>query len=271
MTHAKFADRSDRAAAAEAPAAVCVESLSKTFRIPHQRYSSVKERITHPFRSDGHDVVPALREVGFRVDPGEVFGVVGRNGSGKSTLLRCIAGIYRADSGTVDVTGPLVPFIELGAGFSDAMSARDNALVTAVMLGMTRRQARASLDRIFAFAELEEFVDMKMRNFSSGMIVRLAFSITIQVRADVFLFDEVLAVGDAAFQHKCFDRFQEMKDERRTILMVTHDMEQVERFCDRALLLERGEMVDIGDPARIARLYDRLNDEHAREVEVTAK
>ena len=248
--------------AAAAPA-VRVAAVSKAFRVPHQRYSSVKERVTHPFTAHSHDLVPALREVSLEVSRGEFFGVVGRNGSGKSTLLRCIARIYGVDSGAVEVRGSLAPFIELGVGFNEAMSARDNTIVNAVMLGLSRRQARESLEEIIAFAELEEFLDLKLKNFSSGMVLRLAFSITVQVAADVLLFDEVLAVGDASFQQKCFDRFQHMKDEGRTILLVTHDMEQIERFCDRAMLLERGEVVAIGEPALIARQYNRLNVEHA--------
>jgi ABC-type polysaccharide/polyol phosphate transport system ATPase subunit len=256
-------DGSGRKGASPAPAAVRADSVSKAFRVPHQRYSSVKERFTHPFGSDGHDVVPALRGVSFEAPRGEFLGIVGRNGSGKSTLLRCIAGIYPVDSGSVGVDGSLAPFIELGVGFNDAMSARDNVIVGAVMLGMSRRQARESMERIVAFAELEDFMEVKLKNFSSGMVVRLAFAITVEVDADVLLFDEVLAVGDWAFQQKCFDRFQRLKDEGRTILLVTHDMAQVERFCDRAMLLEHGEIVDIGEPPLIARQYNRLNVEHA--------
>ena len=250
--------------------AVDVSGVTKRFRVPHQKYSSVKERFTHPLSSTGYDLVPALHDVSFEVREGEFFGVVGRNGSGKSTLLRCIAEIYRVDTGRIEVTGSLAPFIELGLGFNENMSARHNAITSAVLLGMTRREARDSLPEIIAFAELEDFMDMKLKNFSSGMTVRLAFSIISQVTADVLLFDEVLAVGDSSFQEKCFDRFQRLKDQGRTILLVTHDMTQVERFCDRAVLLDRGETLAIGDPPSIARRYNRLNFEHAAEsLEVT--
>ncbi len=245
------------------PAAVSVTGVTKKFRLPHQRYSSVKERFTHPFSSMGVDHVTALDDLSFDVAKGEFFGVVGRNGSGKSTLLRCIADIYRVDAGKIEVSGSLAPFIELGVGFNDDLSARDNAIVGAVLLGMTRREARTRLDEIIAFAELEDFADMKLKNFSSGMAVRLGFSITSQIAADVVLIDEVLAVGDSSFQQKCFDRFQTMRDEGRTVLLVTHSMEQVERFCDRAMLLDSGRILAIGEPPTIARRYNRVNLEHS--------
>ena len=242
--------------------AVDVRGVGKTFRVPHQRHSSVKERLTQPFATTEYDVVPALRDVTFEVPKGEFFGIVGRNGGGKSTLLRCIAHIYAADTGTIEVSGSLAPFIELGAGFNQNLSARENAIVSAVLLGMSRTEARDRVDEIIAFAELEDFADTKLKNLSSGMAVRLGFSVTAQVDADVLLFDEVLAVGDAAFRQKCFDRFRRMKDAGRTVLLVTHSMEQVERFCDRALLLERGEVLAIGEPGNIARAYNRVNLEH---------
>ena len=209
--------------------------------MPHVRYSTLKERALHPFAASGSaDEFEALRDVSFAAKRGEFFGIVGRNGSGKSTLLKCVAGIYALDSGTITVTGRLSPFIELGVGFNPELSARDNVLINAIMLGLSRREARARFDEILAFAELEEFVDLKLKNYSSGMSVRLGFAVAIQVEADVLLVDEVLAVGDAAFQQKCFDEFDRLKSENRTMLFVTHDMASVERFCDRGLVLERG-------------------------------
>jgi ABC-type polysaccharide/polyol phosphate transport system ATPase subunit len=193
------------------------------------------------------------------VHRGEFFGIVGRNGSGKSTLLKCLAGIYSIDRGDVDVVGRLSPFIELGVGFNPDLTARDNVLINAIMLGLTRKQARERFDAIIEFAELEEFVDLKLKNYSSGMSVRLGFSVAIQVDADIVLVDEVLAVGDASFQRKCFDQFDRMKAEGRTILFVTHDMGSVERFCDRGLVLEKGKLVDIGPPSQITRTYGELN------------
>lgn len=238
---------------------VTVDRVSKAFRLPHQQYSTLKERVLHPFRSTTYDVLQAVDDVDFDVHQGEFFGIVGRNGSGKSTLLKCLAGIYDTDVGDLHVNGRLSPFIELGVGFNMDLTARDNVMINAIMLGLTRQQARERFDDIIAFAELEEFLDLRLKNYSSGMTVRLAFSVAIQVDAEVLLIDEVLAVGDAAFQQKCFAEFQRMKEAGRTILFVTHDMGAVERFCDRAMLLERGKMVDIGDPAAIARRYNELN------------
>jgi ABC-type polysaccharide/polyol phosphate transport system ATPase subunit len=241
------------------PAAVSVHGVSKSFRLPHQQYSTLKERALHPFASNTYDELRALRDVSFEIPSGEFFGIVGRNGSGKSTLLKCLAGIYSLDRGTIDVEGRLSPFIELGVGFNPDLTARDNVLINAIMLGVSRREARARFDEIIEFAGLEEFVDLKLKNYSSGMSVRLGFSVAVLVDADVLLVDEVLAVGDAAFQRKCFDEFERMKAEGRTILFVTHDMGSVERFCDRGLVLERGEVVDIGHPEQITRTYSELN------------
>jgi ABC-type polysaccharide/polyol phosphate transport system ATPase subunit len=244
---------------AEAPAAVRVERLSKTFQLPRQQFSTFKERALHPLKARTFDPLHAIDDVTFSVAQGEFFGIVGRNGSGKSTLLKCLAGIYKPDAGEARISGRLSPFIELGVGFNPDLTARDNVIINAIMLGLTRKQAHERFDEIIAFAELEEFLDLKLKNYSSGMSVRLAFSVAIQVDADVLLVDEVLAVGDAAFQQKCFQQFHRMKDEGRTIVFVTHDMSSVERFCDRAMLLERGRVVSIDQPHAIARAYNELN------------
>ena len=238
--------------------AVSVANLTKHFKLPHQHYSTFKERALHPFRSRTFDELHAVDEVSVDIAPGEFFGIVGRNGSGKSTLLKCLAGIYEADGGHSAIRGRLSPFIELGVGFNPDLTARDNVLINAIMLGLTRKQARDRFDDIIAFAELEEFLDLKLKNYSSGMSVRLAFSVAIQVDADVLLIDEVLAVGDVAFQQKCFDQFHRLKKAGKTIVFVTHDMSAVERFCDRAMLLERGRVVDIGEPPAIARAYNEI-------------
>jgi ABC-type polysaccharide/polyol phosphate transport system ATPase subunit len=244
---------------AAAPPAVEIAHLAKTFRLPHQRYSTLKERALHPFRSTTYDELRALSNVDVDIRQGEFFGIVGRNGSGKSTLLKCLAGIYRPDDGRVTIRGRLSPFIELGVGFNPDLTARDNIVINAVMMGLSRRQARERFDHIIAFAELEEFVDLKLKNYSSGMAVRLGFATAIQVDADLLLVDEVLAVGDAAFQQKCYEEFTRLRSSGKTIVFVTHDMNAVERFCDRAMLLERGEVVRIGEPRAIAREYNELN------------
>src|SRR3954468_20021553 len=227
-------------AAHDSAPAVVVDGVSKAFRLPHEKVHTLKERALHPFKRSRYDRLQALDDVSFAVPRGEFFGIVGRNGSGKSTLLKCMAGIYGVDSGAIYVNGRVSTFIELGVGFNPDLAARDNIALNAIMLGLSPREARERFERVIEFAELEEFVELKLKNYSSGMQVRLAFSVMIQVDADILLIDEVLAVGDASFQQKCFDVFHRMKDEGRTILFVTHDMNMVMRFCHRALLLERG-------------------------------
>jgi ABC-type polysaccharide/polyol phosphate transport system ATPase subunit len=239
--------------------AVRAEGVSKVFRLPHEQVHTLKERVVHPTRRRTVEALQALDDISFEVRRGEFFGIVGRNGSGKSTLMKCLAGIYRADAGEMWLRGRMAPFIELGVGFNPELTARDNVIINAIMLGLTPAQARERYDDIIAFAELEEFVDLKLKNYSSGMHVRLAFSVMVHVDADVLLIDEVLAVGDAAFQQKCYDALNRLHREGRTILLVTHDMEQVQRFCGRALLLERGTMVELGDAASVTRRYLQLN------------
>ena len=241
------------------PAVVLVEGVSKTFRLPHQQYTTLKERVLHPWRTTEYDELRALRDVSLEISEGEFFGIVGRNGSGKSTLLKCIAGIYRTDTGRIVVDGRLSPFIELGVGFNMDLNARDNVLINAIMLGLSRRQAQERFEHVVAFAELEEFMDLRLKNYSSGMLVRLAFAIAIQVDAEILLIDEVFAVGDAAFQQKCYDEFFRLKREGKTVIFVSHDMYSIERFCDRAMLIEHGVMTRIGDPHQIGRAYHELN------------
>jgi ABC-type polysaccharide/polyol phosphate transport system ATPase subunit len=245
--------------AADSAPAVVVERVSKRFSIPQERVHTLKERVLHPVRRTGHDDLQALRDVSFAVQPGEFFGIVGRNGSGKSTLLKCMAGIYRVDEGQIYVNGRVATFIELGVGFNPDLVARDNIMLNAVMLGLQPSEAKDRVDRVIEFAELQQFTDLKLKNYSSGMHVRLAFSVMIQVDADILLIDEVLAVGDAAFQQKCFDEFHRLREEKKTILFVTHDMPAVRRFCHRAMLLERGEMLVIDEPERVTDHYIKVN------------
>ncbi|HEX8075374.1 MAG TPA: ABC transporter ATP-binding protein [Thermoleophilaceae bacterium] len=239
--------------------AVVVDNVSKTFTLPKEQVHTLKERALHPLRRTGSNRFEALRNVSFAVPRGEFFGIVGRNGSGKSTLLKCMAGIYGVDGGAIYLNGRVSTFIELGVGFNPDLAARDNIALNAIMLGLSPRDARERFERVIEFAELQEFVDLKLKNYSSGMNVRLAFSVMIQVDADILLIDEVLAVGDAAFQQKCFDVFHRMKDEGKTILFVTHDMGAVRRFCDRALLIERGDVRMIGQPEQVAASYVEMN------------
>jgi ABC-type polysaccharide/polyol phosphate transport system ATPase subunit len=239
--------------------AVVADGVSKTFRIPREHVHTLKERALHPLRRPGHDELRALRDVSFAVERGEFFGIVGRNGSGKSTLLKCLAGIYGTDRGDIYVNGRMSTFIELGVGFNMDLAAYDNVMLNATMLGLSQRETRARYDRILDFAELREFADLKLKNYSSGMLVRLAFSVMIQVDADILLIDEVLAVGDAAFQQKCYDEFARIRRSGATVLFVTHDMAAVQRFCDRAMLLEHGRCVDLGEPERVGDRYLQLN------------
>ena len=189
-------------------AAVCVADVSKTFRYSREAVHTLKERALHPLERRPQEEIQALQSVGLEVGQGEFFGIVGRNGSGKSTLMKCIAGIYGVDDGRIFLRGRLAPFIELGVGFNPDLTARDNVSINAIMLGLTPAQARARYDSIIEFAELEEFQDLKLKNYSSGMQVRLAFAVMVHVEADILLIDEVLAVGDVAFQQKCHDALQ---------------------------------------------------------------
>lgn len=245
--------------AAEQLPAVIVEGVSKEFKLPHERYDTLKERALHPFRRRSSERLQAVQNVSFAIDRGEFFGIVGRNGSGKSTLLKCMAGIYRLDAGQIQVNGRLSTFIELGVGFNPDLAARDNVTLNGIMLGLSPAEAKRRFERVIEFAELEEFVDLKLKNYSSGMTVRLAFSVMIQVDADILLIDEVLAVGDVAFQQKCFDQFHRLREAGRTIVLVTHDMRAVQHFCHRALLLERGRVVLQGDPGDVSAKYMDVN------------
>ena len=244
---------------ATTPPAVAADRVSKRFELPREQVHTLKERALHPFRGSQVDVLQALRDVSFQVEPGEFFGIVGRNGSGKSTLLKCLAGIYATDVGALHVNGNLSAFIELGVGFNMDLAARDNVLLNATLLGLSPREARRRYDSIIDFAELGEFTDLKIKNYSTGMLVRLAFAVMIQVDADILLIDEVLAVGDASFQQKCFDEFERIHRAGKTVLLVTHDMNSVTRFCQRAMLLEKGRVVAIGDPEAVGSKYLELN------------
>jgi ABC-type polysaccharide/polyol phosphate transport system ATPase subunit len=246
---------SDRKQAEQTAPALAARGISKRFKIPEERSHTLKERALHPLRRSRHEQLDALKDISFSVAPGEFFGIVGRNGSGKSTLLKCLAGIYRTDTGNIWSRGRMSTFIELGVGFNLDLAAYDNVALNGIMLGLSPKEARARYDSVIEFAELEEFQELKLKNYSSGMQVRLAFSVAIQVDAEILLIDEVLAVGDAAFQQKCFDVFIRMRDEGRTIIFVTHDMGAVTRFCHRAMLLERGEVVTTGDPTDVADRY----------------
>jgi ABC-2 type transport system ATP-binding protein len=251
----------------DGPLAIEVRDLHKAFQIPAHRVDTLKERVLHPFARRGFTPLHALDGVSFEVHRGEFFGIVGRNGSGKSTLLKILASIYGADSGTVRIAGRLAPFIELGVGFNTELTARENVELNGVMMGLTPREARSRLDAVLDFAELREFAELRLKNYSSGMLVRLAFSVMLEADADVMLIDEVLAVGDAAFQQKCADVFHRMRDQPdKTVVLVTHDMSAVERYCHRSLLLNDGRIDRMGEPDQVARRYLQVNFEESAEA-----
>ena len=236
-------------------AAVEAVGVSKTFRLPHEQRTTLKEHFLHPFKNVTYETQRALDDVSFSLPHGEFLGIIGPNGSGKSTLLKILAGIYRADAGTVHIDGLLSPFIELGVGFNTELSARDNIRINGTLLGLSRRELDARFDDIVGFAELERFVDQKLKNYSSGMLVRLAYSIAIQVDFDILLLDEVLAVGDESFQKKCFETFRRFRADEKTIVLVTHALETVEEFADRALLLMNGKVQASGSPDQVIATY----------------
>jgi ABC-2 type transport system ATP-binding protein len=243
----------------DGPVVIEVRDLEKTFRIPEQRADTARARVAHPLSRGEFRELRALQGISFDVRRGEFFGIVGRNGSGKSTLLKVMASIYRADRGRVRIAGRLAPFIELGVGFNPEFTARQNVLLNGVMMGLSRREAGSRLDRVIDFAGLSEFVDLKLKNYSSGMMVRLAFSVMVEADADIMLVDEVIAVGDASFAQKCMDVFRERRRVGKTLVLVTHDMGTVQNFCDRAMLIHDGELRFLGDPEEAALRYFRLN------------
>lgn len=236
-----------------------VTNVSKDFLLPHLRDTTLKGKALSAFRkSRTIEVQQALREISFDVERGEFLGIVGRNGSGKSTLLKILAGIYMPTRGSVAVGGRLVPFIELGVGFNGELTGRENVYLNGALLGFSRSEVDAMYDDIVAFAELEESMDQKLKNYSSGMQVRIAFSVATRAKADILLIDEVLAVGDAAFQRKCFEHFRALKKSATTIVFVTHDMGAVRQFCDRAILIEDCGIVAQGGAEDIAVQYTEL-------------
>lgn len=240
--------------------AISADRISKDFKLPHEKISSVKSIFVRGLKSrnSGTEVQHALKNISFQVKKGEFFGIVGRNGSGKSTLLKILAEIYQPTNGTVKRNGLLVPFIELGVGFNPELTGRENVYLNGAILGFSLKQVDEMYEGIVAFAELERFMDQKLKNYSSGMQVRLAFAMATRAQADILLVDEVLAVGDADFQRKCFSYFKELKANKKTVVFVTHDMNAVREYCDRAMLLDKSEIQFMGSAEDTARQYSEL-------------
>lgn len=222
-------------------AVIKIKNLSKTFRIPHEKRLTLRDYFSHPFRRTVCEKFEALKDISFEVEKGEWIGVIGRNGSGKSTLLKILAGVYAPDGGKIEIQGKVVPLLELGVGFNPELSGRENVYLNGTMLGMSKNEIRKKFDAIVDFAEIRKFLDLSLKNYSSGMQVRLAFAIASQVDADIYLLDEVLAVGDAAFQKKCSDIFKNFKNQNKAVILVSHDLANVEKFCSKVILLEKGE------------------------------
>lgn len=238
--------------------AISVSNVHKSFKLPTEKAWGLKQAIFNRLKGiKGYTEQQVLRGVSFDVKKGEFLGIVGRNGSGKSTLLKVISEIYYPEKGRVKINGVLIPFIELGVGFNPELTGRENVYLNGALLGFSNEQMRAMYDEIVDFAELRDFMDQKLKNFSSGMQVRLAFSIAIRAQGDILVLDEVLAVGDAEFQKKCNDYFKSLHG-NQTVVLVTHSMENVTRFCDRAILLEQGKIACEGDPKMVAEAYKDL-------------
>ncbi len=235
-----------------------VKNVSKKFVIPHEKESSLKGTVLSFLKKKSYETFYALKGVSFTVNSGEFVGIIGRNGSGKSTLLKILAGVYVPDSGHVKVNGTISPFLELGVGFNGELSGRDNIYLYGSVLGLSKKEIDSKFDSIVKFAELEKFIDTKVKHYSSGMYVRLAFSIAIQSDAPILLVDEVLAVGDANFQQKCFSVFDKFKKEGRTIVFVSHDLGAVEKWCDKCILLENGKESFIGETKKAIEKYKEM-------------
>lgn len=238
--------------------AISVKNLSKSFLLPTEKAFGLKQAIFNRLRGiKGSKKQPVLENISFEIKKGEFVGIVGRNGSGKSTLLKTLAGIYYPEKGDIVIDGALIPFIELGVGFNPELTGRENVYLNGALLGFSNAEIEDMYNDIWKFAELEEFQNQKLKNYSSGMQVRLAFSIAIRAKGDILLLDEVLAVGDAAFQQKCTDYFASLHG-NQTVVLVTHSMENIRRFCDRAILIEKGKITLDGDPKEVATAYENL-------------
>jgi lipopolysaccharide transport system ATP-binding protein len=232
-----------------------LKDVSKKFVIPHEKVSTLKATVLSLWKRRDYESFYALKDISFSVREGEFLGVVGGNGSGKSTLLKVIAGIYVPDSGDVSVKAGISPFLELGVGFNGELTGRENVYLYGAVLGLARKQIESRFDEIVSFAGVKNFIDLKMKNYSSGMFSRLAFSVAIQAHAPILLMDEVLAVGDADFQKKCFAVFDGFKRDGKTVVLVSHDTKAICSYCDRAILMEGGRIRECGDPGDVVKAY----------------
>lgn len=241
--------------------AIEVKNLSKHFRLPTEKSSSIKQTFINWTKGvKGYKEQRVLRNISFKIEKGDFFGIVGRNGSGKSTLLKLISDIYEPNSGSIKVNGSLISFIELGVGFNPELTGRDNIYLNGALMGFDVKEIDAMYQEIVEFAELGDFMDQKLKNYSSGMQVRLAFACAIRGKSDILVLDEILAVGDEAFQRKCNDYFDEIrKDKGKTVVLVTHNMEAVKKYCNKAIMIREGKVVAEGSPEDVANEYSLEN------------
>lgn len=253
--------------------AIEVKGITKEFRIPHEKIDTMRGFFINLFKRKTYEEFKALENVSFTVNKGEFFGIIGRNGSGKSTLLKIIAGIYSADTGSIHVNGLISPFLELGIGFNPELSGRDNIYLNGTVLGLSKKQIDQKFKSIVQFSELERFIDQKLKNYSSGMQVRLAFSVAIHANREILLMDEVLAVGDSNFQQKCIEEFQKYRDQGKTVILVSHDITVIQRYCDRAMLLRNGAVIAVGKTDEVVSeyMYQNIADEERRQLEEERK
>lgn len=240
--------------------AIKISNVEKSFKLPTESTNSLKRFIVNYFKGiKGYRKQDVLRDISFEVEKGDFFGIVGRNGSGKSTLLKIISQIYVPDKGTVDVNGRLVSFIELGVGFNPELTGKENVYLNGAMLGFSTKEIDQMYQDIVDFSELHDFMNQKLKNYSSGMQVRLAFAVAIQAKSDILVLDEILAVGDEAFQRKCNDYFLEAKKSDKTVILVTHSMDAVRKYCNKAILIDKGEIKIFGTPNDVANQYSLDN------------
>jgi len=240
--------------------AITVRNLSKTFRLPEERRGTLRERLMKFHQRNERKARKTLDNISFEIQKGEFFGIIGRNGSGKSTLLKILAGIYKPDKGShIEIHGRIAPMLELGVGFNPELTGRENVYLSATILGLTRREINDCYEGIVRFAELEEFMELQVKHYSSGMAVKLAFAVAAQIDSPILLLDEVLAVGDFVFQEKCFAYFEECKKQGKTIILVTHSASSMERFADRSMLIHKSEIHMIGPTADVIKKYKELN------------
>lgn len=240
--------------------AVKIDHIEKSFRLPTENTNSLKRTLVNYFKGiKGYRNQEVLRDISFEVEKGDFFGIVGRNGSGKSTLLKIISQIYYPEKGNVEVNGKLVSFIELGVGFNPELTGKENVYLNGAMLGFSTSEIDEMYDDIVEFSELADFMNQKLKNYSSGMQVRLAFAVAIQAKSDILVLDEILAVGDEAFQRKCNDYFLKAKEQEKTIILVTHSMDAVRKYCNKAVLIDKGKIKVIGTPDEVANQYSLDN------------